>query len=117
MSGFSRRDLRLWAWLTLGALLAPVALGANAAKRSYLVPAGDAAVTLRRLSEISGREILFAAEVVRGVRTNAVRGEFTPIEAARLMLAGTKLAATQDGKTGALAVHRRKSDPAPSEPD
>ncbi len=98
--------------LTLGALTAGL-LAADGGRRSYELAAGDAATTLRQLSEISGREILFAAESVRGVRTNAVRGRFTPLEAARQMLAGTNLVATQDDKTGALAVHRRKP---PSEP-
>lgn len=80
---------------------------AEAVRRSYAIEVGDAATTLRQLSDASGGEILFATEVVRGVRTNAVRGEYTPIEAARQMLAGTALVVTQDDKTGALAVYRQ----------
>ena len=108
------RELRLQIFLRgIAAVLAAAGLfgatpAADHGRRTYEVPAGDAASTLRQLSEISGREILFAAEIVRGVRTNAVRGEFTPLEAARHMLVGTKLAATQDDKTGAIAVHRQK---------
>lgn len=79
----------------------------EAVRRSYAIAGGDAATTLRQLSDASGREILFATEVVRGVRTHAVRGDYTPLEAARQMLAGTTLMVTQDDKTGALAVHRQ----------
>ncbi|MBI2250669.1 MAG: TonB-dependent receptor, partial [Brevundimonas diminuta] len=52
------------------------------------------------------RETLFAAEAVRGVRTAAVKGEFTPKEALDRMLDGTGLMVVQDEKTGALAVKR-----------
>jgi hypothetical protein len=74
--------------------------------RNYDLPPGDAAITLRQVSAISGREVLFAAEVVRGVRTNAVRGNFTPLEAVTRLLAGTVLCVVQHEKTGALAVRR-----------
>lgn len=84
-----------------------VAAQAEAVRRSYAIAGGDAATTLRQLSDASGGEILFATEVVRGVRTHAVRGDYTPLEAARQMLAGTALVVTQDDKTGALAVHRQ----------
>jgi hypothetical protein len=82
--------------------------GAESVRRSYELPPGDAAITLRQVSAISGREILFAAEAVRGVRTNAVRGDFTPVEAVARLLAGTVLSVVQDEKTGALAVRREK---------
>ena len=83
-------------------------LAAENTRRAYELPAGDAATMLRELSAISGREILFAAEAVRGVRTNPVRGEFTPIEAVSRLLTGTVLSVVQDEKTGALAVRRQK---------
>ena len=88
------------------AVLAVSAWASDAAKRAYDLPAGDAAVTLRQLSEASRREILFAAEVVRGVTTNPVRGELTALEAGQRLLAGTPLVVLQDDKTGALAVRR-----------
>lgn len=92
----------------------------DSTRRAYDLPAGDAAVTLRQLSEASKREILFATEVVRGVPTNPVRGEMTALEAGERLLAGTSLAILQDDKTGALAVRKRPvaaaSDRAPSAP-
>ncbi len=93
----------------LGMILALVATGGamEDETRSYALPAGDAAVMLARLSTASGREILFGAEIVRGVRTQAVRGAFTAQEAVGKMLAGTELAAIRDDRTGALAIRRR----------
>jgi iron complex outermembrane receptor protein len=109
---FLRGIAPVWLALATGGLFGATP-AADHSRRTYELPAGEAATTLRQFSEISGREILFAAEIVRGVRTNAVRGEFTPLEAAKHMLAGTKLAATQDDKTGALAVHREKQPALP----
>lgn len=92
--------------LALGALLQLVAQAAEATKRNYNLPAGDAAAAFRQFSDVSGKEILFAAETVRGVRTSAVQGEFTPVEALDRLVAGTDLRVVQDEKTGALAVRR-----------
>ncbi|SDS05149.1 TonB-dependent receptor [Opitutus sp. GAS368] len=77
------------------------------AKKTYDLPAGDAGIRLKQFSEISGRETLFAAETVRGVRTAAIKGEFTPVEALTRMLEGTGLVLVQDEKTGALGVKRK----------
>lgn len=96
--------------MVLGTLLFASARAAEDAKRNYNLPAGDAAAVLRQFSEISGRETLYAAEVVRGIRTNAVQGEFTAREALNRILAGTPLMVVQDEKTGAFAVSR-VSDP------
>ncbi len=97
--------------LTLGALLSLAAQAAEPAKKNYDLPAGDAGARLKQFSETSGRETLFAAEAVRGVRTAAIKGEYTPREALDRMLDGTGLVVVQDKKTGALGVKR---DPAPN---
>ncbi len=60
--------------------------------------------------------MLFAAETVRGVRTNAVRGDLTPREALDQMLAGTPLVAVPDERSGALAVSRKPAAPAENTP-
>ncbi len=96
------RTLLACAWLF------PLVLrAATENKQTFDLPAGDAPSTLRQFSDRSGKEVLFAAEAVRGVRTNAVRGDFTPREALVRMLAGTELVAVPDETTGALAVGRR----------
>ena len=96
--------------LAAGAVLLSVATrAATETKRVYDLPAGDAPATLRIFSDSSGKEVLFAAETVRGVRTNAVRGEFTARDAIERMLAGTALVAVPDERSGALAVSRRSA--------
>lgn len=96
-------------------LLATVVLcsarAAAEAKRRFNLPAGDAAVTLARFAEQADREIVFSPAAVRGVKTNAVTGEFVPREALDLLVARTPLAVTQDSATGALAVRKGAADP------
>lgn len=89
-------------------LLSVVAVAAAAEQRqSYDLPRGDAATVLARFAEQSGRPILFAMDKVRGVRTNAVAGEFSPAEALDRLLAGTELVATLDRETGGIVVSRK----------
>ncbi len=100
------------------------------AKRSYNLPRGDAATTLGRFAEVSGSQIVYMMDKVRGQTTNAVKGEFSPREALDRMLAGTALSAWQDQATGVFVISRdagssppataqpaEKSNPAPSEKD
>jgi len=75
-------------------------------KRNFDLPAGQAEPSLKQFSEQSGHQLLFPTELVKGVRTNAVKGEFTSREALDRMLANTSLTAGQDMKTGAFAVWR-----------
>jgi hypothetical protein len=107
---------RAIAGLFLLAALLAVASTVTRNRRHYDVAPGDAATTLRQISAISGREILFAADVVRGVRTNAVRGDLTPLEAVTQLLAGTTLVVVEDAKTGGLAVRERPPQPRPPPP-
>lgn len=99
-----------------GVLVAVAPLGAATAeaKRSFDLPRGDAATTLRLFAAASGRSLVFAAEKVRGATTNAVRGEFTPREALDRMLTGSGLVAAQDAATGAFVVSRQPQAGPPS---
>jgi outer membrane receptor protein involved in Fe transport len=99
-----------------GALAAVAPLGAATAeaKRSFDLPRGDAAHTLRQFAAAAGRSLVFVTDKVRGETTNAVRGEFTPREALERMLAGSALEAAQDAATGALVVSRRGRAPEPA---
>ena len=89
----------------LGALLTASAFAADTTKKTYDIPAGDAAVALKQFSATSGRETLFAADAVRGVKTAAVKGELTAQEAIDALLSGSGLVATVDS-SGAIAVRR-----------
>lgn len=92
--------------ILLGALLQTLLFAADEAKKNYDIPAGDAASALKEFSRISGRETLFAAEAVRGVKTPAIRGELTAQEAIDALLTDTGLIATADVRTGAYAVRK-----------
>jgi len=84
--------------------------GANGAKKSYNVPAGDATSTLKQFAQQSGRELVYRADSVKGVQTAAVRGDLTAFDALNRMMAGTEFLVVQDDRTGALALNRA-SDP------
>jgi hypothetical protein len=85
-----------------------LALGADTERRSYNLPAGDAARTLTLFAEASGKQILFIVGRVRGERTNAVAGNMLPAEALARMLAGTALVAALDPATGGFVVSRKE---------
>lgn len=80
--------------------------GATSAPQRFDVPGGDAATALRLVAKQAGREIMFPAAVVKGVRVAAIRGEFAVEEAVTRMLAGTDLQLVSDAGSSALAVGR-----------
>lgn len=89
----------------LGAVFA-AGLGTSqaATDKFYDIPSGDAFEALRRFSEISGRETLFPFDLIRGVRTQAVRGTMPAHAALERMLAGTGLHAVIDPRSGAMTL-------------
>ncbi len=74
------------------------------APQLFSVPAGEADRTLGIFSRQSLQAAIFPTDLLEGVRTHAVRGEFTPLKALSLMLAGTTLQPSYDATTGALVV-------------
>ncbi|MES2697751.1 MAG: TonB-dependent receptor [Verrucomicrobiota bacterium] len=99
-----RRLLSLLVALTLLTGLLPAVSAAEAVKKAFDLPADEAERALKRLAVQSGHEVLFASEATAGVRTHAVFGSFTALDAARQLLAGTRLAVAQNSETGALVV-------------
>lgn len=91
------------------------AAGADPPKKTFRLPEGDASVTLRQFSRQSGEQIIYPIDLVRGVRTNPVNGEFAPRAALERMAEGTDLIVIQDESTGALTVGRSKR-PGPTQP-
>src|SRR5687767_10131 len=87
------------------------ALAATEPVRSFDIAAGAAENALKQFARQSGVEVLFSTEAVRGVRTNAVKGELPVQEAVHRMLAGTPLRAVNDNKNGVLRIAR---DPGPN---
>lgn len=99
-------------------LLHPFAAAAVASSNSpsaravpFSIGAGPAAETLRQFSTQSGPDarLLYAADVVEGITTKAIRGVFTPHAALDAMLAGTELAVVVDARTGALLIASAKA--------
>ncbi len=72
------------------------------------VPAGSAERTLKLLAAQTGVEVIFSTEVAGSVRTRAVQGKFTALDAVTRMLAATSLHATQKNATAAIVVSRRE---------
>src|SRR5690606_8422959 len=93
------------------AVLSSVA-AAEATRTLFDIPASSAEKSLRRFSSQSGLQVIFPTAAVRGVRTQALHGEFTIREALERLLASTPLQVVQDDRTGALTVIRQE-DAAP----
>lgn len=95
-----------------GATSSAAELSHNETKRSYDLPRGDAAQTLRQFAKVSGTPILFLMEQVGGYQTNAIHGDYTPQEALDLLLAGTPLHLVQiEGQSGYLVTKRKAAGP------
>jgi len=100
---------RLASAAVLSLSLTLAAAAADAGRKSYDLPAGDASATLKQYSAQSGEQIVYPVAQVSGTKTNAVSGDLTAREALDRMVAGTDLVVVQDEKTGALAVKRAAS--------
>ena len=93
-------------WIAVSA-----AFAANAV-RTFDLPAGDAAETLRRFAQQAGREIVYLANDVRGHQTNAVRGELPLDAAVNRLIQGTRLVAKIDAQTSAVSISVAPAAPA-----
>ncbi|PAW65840.1 MAG: hypothetical protein B9S34_09655 [Opitutia bacterium Tous-C1TDCM] len=98
---------------SLACAIAPVQAG-EPARKTYDIARGDAAGTLKRFADESGRQVLFLVDAVRGVTTNPVRGEYTVREALTRLVADTGLIVAEDGKSGALMVNRAGHEESPA---
>lgn len=76
---------------TSGAALAAPAAQAQQAQATYDIPAQDLAPAIRRFSDISGRQVIAASNLVGGKRSGAVRGRLAAEAALSRLLAGTGL--------------------------
>lgn len=93
-------------------LLSPIWLMAVvpvAATRPFDLPEDVAEISLKKFAAQSGTEVVFASSTAGRVRTNAVKGDYTPREALNRMVANTSLSVVENARTGALMVHRGAS--------
>jgi len=77
---------------------------AGAIKKSFDLPADAIERSLKRYAEQSLLEVLFPTDAVAGERTQPVQGQMTPREALDRMVLGTKFAAFQEPRSGALTI-------------
>lgn len=89
-------------------VVAPVVIAAAApGTKSFDIPAGNAAQTLKQFALQAAREIVFSLPDVAAVQTNTVRGELSPALALERMIEGTGLISKTDAQTGAFAVRKK----------
>lgn len=94
--GLVRNGVRisLLAAVAISALaIATPASAQNGQRQEYNVEAGDLGAALRTVSRLSGREIIFGAEAVKGKHAPRLRGTYSADEAVRALLEGSDLAA------------------------
>lgn len=85
--------------------LAALAGGAIAQSRNIDIPAADLRRALNAYISQSGVELVYKADDVNGLKSQLVRGSFTPEEALARLLQGTNLTA-QRGTSGAFVLVR-----------
>ena len=82
----------------------PAAAAAGSATHAYNIAAGDAVASLRAFALQSGDQLVYSADAVEGIRTNAIKGDYPAVVALRRMLGGTGLVISQDARSGVLAI-------------
>src|SRR5688500_5547433 len=83
-----------------------VALGADAPRKAFDIPAAAAEKSLKQFAAQAGVEVLFSTEAAAGIRTNSVKGQLTPLEAITQLVAGTRLVAVPDDRNGIIRISR-----------
>jgi len=105
--------------LIVSCLLSPLPMMAlpreQSVRQVFDLPAGSAEVSLRRYSEKTGLDVLFATEITAGVKTRGVNGKFTRAQALSLMLDDSGLVAAYDEASGVFTI--QSSTPTPMTPN
>ncbi len=79
-------------------------LWANGERQWVNIPAGAAKETLTQFARDTGLEIIYRADLLTGIETQAVSGRYTPYETVVQMLLNTGLECVLDEASGALLV-------------
>jgi outer membrane receptor protein involved in Fe transport len=94
----------------LSSLLSGAALAQQ--KQTFDIPAEGAAAAIQRWAQQSGLQVFAAEDDLRGIRTNAVRGDYGAVEAAQLLIAGTGLEVIASGENTITIRRARPATPA-----
>lgn len=113
---FALKFFRLPGVLAIALAVAGFSPGAEVAKKQFDLPADVAARSLKAFAQQSGVEVLIRAELGREIRTQLVKGEFTPREALDRMLIRTGLTVKEDEQTGVMAILAAPDANVPQEP-
>jgi iron complex outermembrane recepter protein len=89
--------------VTIVLALALASTAANASPKPFSIDSEEAPRALVEFGRQSTLQILFATEKVKGIVTNAVHGNYEPIDALRLLLKGTPLVVSEKAD-GVLVV-------------
>lgn len=84
--------------------------GADSAKKRFEIPAGPASVALKEFAKQASVQLIYDEDKVAEVHTAGLYGDYEPREGLGILLAGTRLAAVEDEKTGALTIQRAPPD-------
>lgn len=75
------------------------------------IPAQNLSQSLEALSNLSGSQMIYPAELVQGLKGSAVKGSFTPGEALKRLLKGSGLDAKPTGKGSFTLVKQTAAPP------
>src|SRR5580700_1206401 len=84
-----RAAQRMCALLVICLALHTASADAAGLRRHFELEAGDASVMLNEFSRQSDLQVLFDFNILRGMKTRAVSGDFDPSAALKSMLKGT----------------------------
>jgi iron complex outermembrane recepter protein len=112
-SDFRWSMVRLWCVLVAAWFAAPLV---DAAERgpepiAFDLPSDRLEKSAKLFAAQSGFEILLPGDAVADIRTKAVRGRMSPMEALEAMLAGTGLRIVREARSGAFAIRKESTHP------
>jgi hypothetical protein len=84
-------------------------------KVNFDIPAQPASVAIQTWARASGLQVFAAEEHLQGIKTNPVRGDYTPIEAVQLMVQGTGLEVVASGEN-TVTIRRVNNRTTPGTP-
>lgn len=84
-------------------------------KVNFDIPAQPASVAIQTWARASGLQVFAAEEHLQGIKTNPVRGDYTPIEAVQLMVQGTGLEVVASGEN-TVTIRRANNRTMPGTP-
>lgn len=93
-------------WLVASFSIQHVSAQEETEKRSFDVSEGYAINTLKEAAQQADVDFIFSADLVKGVRTRSIQGEYSPLEAFSLMLAETSLEVFQHAQSGVYAISK-----------